>query len=259
MELGTEAQGLRASRRNVVRGAAWSVPVIAVATAAPAFAASPCDVNSYTLDWSGGTSASGLTSYTPPTNPAGSGVKVGTATVAPPSGSLGSVMTVTFSSRMIGSMVRASDNLTLSAEQNVGGLGLGPGLNVSHADGIPSGYANRQELSISFTREVTGLQFTITDIDALSGGWIDQIAVSGTRTGTPVATVQGTGATDNPWMPTVYGNRPNNASGGNVSVAFTAPIPANTPIVISFWNMTNGGDGNQRVFLSDMTFNAKGC
>lgn len=40
MELGTEARGLRASRRNVVRGAAWSVPVIAVATAAPAFAAS---------------------------------------------------------------------------------------------------------------------------------------------------------------------------------------------------------------------------
>lgn len=255
----TVLDATRTSRRTLVRGAAWTVPVVAVAATAPAFAASPCDVNSYTLDWNGGTAASGLTSYTAPTNPAGNGIKVGTATVNPPSGSLGSALTVTFTSRMYGTMPRATDNLTLSSEQNVGGLGLGRGLNISHADGIPSGYANRQEISIAFNREVTGLQFTITDIDAQEGDWIDQIAIDGARTGTRVSTVQGAGTTNTPWMATVYGNRANNTSGGNVSVAFTAPIPANVPVVISFWNMTNGGNGNQRVFLSDFSFDAKGC
>ncbi len=37
------------SRRSLVRGAAWSVPVIAATTAAPAFAASPCPA--VTLAW----------------------------------------------------------------------------------------------------------------------------------------------------------------------------------------------------------------
>lgn len=37
----TATQPMRSTRRNVVRGAAWSVPVIATAATAPAFAASP--------------------------------------------------------------------------------------------------------------------------------------------------------------------------------------------------------------------------
>jgi hypothetical protein len=36
-------------RRSVIRSAAWSVPVITVATAAPAFAVSSSDVGAYTL------------------------------------------------------------------------------------------------------------------------------------------------------------------------------------------------------------------
>src|SRR6478672_464529 len=40
------------SRRTVVRGAAWSVPVVAVAATAPAFAASPCaTLYPFRLDW----------------------------------------------------------------------------------------------------------------------------------------------------------------------------------------------------------------
>ena len=34
---------VRPSRRTVTRAAAWTVPVIAVAATAPAYAASPCD------------------------------------------------------------------------------------------------------------------------------------------------------------------------------------------------------------------------
>lgn len=42
-EIPPEAEPPRVSRRSVVRGAAWSVPVIVVAAAAPALAASPSD------------------------------------------------------------------------------------------------------------------------------------------------------------------------------------------------------------------------
>lgn len=250
---------LRPTRRTLVRGAAWSVPVISVAAAAPAFAASPCDVSTYTLNWAGGATALGVTTYAAPANPGGNGVKTGVATVNAPTGSLGSALTVTLKSTMFGSMSRDGDNLTLSDETNVGGLGLGRGLNISHADGIPSGYNNRQEIAISFSRDVSELKFTITDIDAQNGDWIDQVSLSGTRTGTPVATTQGAGTTDVPWMATAYGNRANNTGGGNVGIEYTATIPANTSILFSFWNQNNGGNGNQRVFLSDMTFKAKGC
>lgn len=39
--VGPDKQGLRPNRRTVVRGAAWTVPVVAVAASAPAFATSP--------------------------------------------------------------------------------------------------------------------------------------------------------------------------------------------------------------------------
>ena len=38
-----QASNTRISRRTVARGAVWSAPIVAVSTAAPAFAASPCD------------------------------------------------------------------------------------------------------------------------------------------------------------------------------------------------------------------------
>ncbi len=52
------------SRRSVVRGAAWTVPVVAVATTAPAFAASaiPCPVVPPSSQWSATTITSGTPS-----------------------------------------------------------------------------------------------------------------------------------------------------------------------------------------------------
>ena len=41
------------TRRNILRGAAWTTPAIALATAAPAMAASPdpCEPTPVTVDW----------------------------------------------------------------------------------------------------------------------------------------------------------------------------------------------------------------
>ena len=63
---------LRPTRRTLVRGAAWSVPVVSIAAAAPAFAAS-CDTQPYLLDW-------GVTSFSP--GPLDGATRVATASWA---------------------------------------------------------------------------------------------------------------------------------------------------------------------------------
>lgn len=254
------------TRRNVVRTAAWTVPVVAASIGAPAFAAS-CGMTTHTwrLDWSNDNTVDAFsTSYPNPTT--AGGIQTGVATITGPVGTL--PVKVTFRSQMIGSMQRDGDNLRVSnvlspAANNVGGLNQGAGLNISHQSPIPTGRANRQEVSISFDRAVTGLSFTIADIDRQTGDWNDRVELTGSRTysgpningdgtnGTPPAN------TNNAWRPDDQGNQNNSSGAGNLTVTYSGTIAANTPIVMSFWN--SAGDGNQRIFLSDFTFTAAGC
>lgn len=252
------------SRRNVVRTAAWTVPVVAAAVGAPAFAAS-CGTTSYTwrLDWSNDDATDQFTtSYPTPTTV--SGVQTGVATITGPAGTV--PVAVTFTSQMYGTMQRDADNLRVSsvlspAANNVGGLNQGAGLNVSHQDPIPSGRDNRQEVSISFDRAVTGLSFTIADIDRQSGDWNDRVELTGSRTyAGPNISGNGTngpGGSNNAWRPDDAGNAGNSSSHGNLTVTYSGTIAASSPIVLTFWN--SSGNGNQRIFLSDFTFTAMGC
>lgn len=252
------------SRRNVVRTAAWTVPVVAAAVSAPAFAAS-CGTTSYTwrLDWSNDNATDQFTtSYPTPTT--ASGVQTGVATITGPAGTV--PVAVTFASRMYGTMQRDANNLRVSsvltpAANNVGGLNQGAGLNVSHQDPIPSGRANRQEVSISFDRAVTGLSFTIADIDRQTNDWNDRVELTGSRTyAGPNLSGDGTngpGGSNNAWRPDDNGNAGNGSSYGNLTVTYSGTIAANAPIVLTFWN--SAGNGNQRIFLSDFTFTASGC
>ncbi|PKH38301.1 hypothetical protein [Nocardioides alpinus] len=255
------------SRRNVVRSAAWTVPIVAVTAAAPAYAAS-CGTATYTwrLDWSNDNATDAFTTTYPAPTTLG-GVQTGVATITGPAGT--TPLKVTFSSQMQGTMSRDGDNLQLSsslspAADNVGGLNQGAGLNISHQSPIPNGRGNRQDISISFDRPVTGLTFTITDIDRQDGDWNDRVELTGTRTfSAPNVSGNGTNGTapmfnNNAWRPRNNAdNADNDSNDGNVTVTFGGTIAANTAIVMSFWN--NSGNGNQRVFLSDFTFTALGC
>ena len=58
------------------------------------------------------------------------------------------------------------------------------GLNISHAAAIVSGRDNRQHIAISFNSAVTGLTFTITDIDSAAGNWYDRVELAGGPTRT---------------------------------------------------------------------------
>lgn len=255
------------SRRSVVRSATWTVPIVAASVAAPAYAAS-CGTTTYTwrLDWSNdNTTDAFTTAYPAPTTV--NGIQTGTATITGPAGT--TPVKVTFSSQMLGTMSRDGDNLRVSntlspAVNNVGGLNQGAGLNISHAAPIPTGRANRQEISISFDRPVTGLTFTITDVDRSNGNWNDRVELTGSRTFVAAANVDGDGTNgvspsfvNNAWSPDNNGNAGNTSSTGNVAVTYAGTLASNTALVMSFWN--NSGDGNQRVFLSDFTFTALGC
>lgn len=266
MELGTDAHGLRASRRNVVRGAAWSVPVVAVATAAPAFAASPCDVTSYVLDWNGGSSAVGTTTWSR------TDFRSGRATITAPGGSAAGAIGVQFTSVWINdgnghSRDRRDPdfNLTVSAETNVGGLNQGRGLYIRHESPIDAGRRRRQRITIAFDRPVTGLKFTITDIDATSDQYWDRVelvasgpAGSPTFTPTPASGIAGTGGVDaDAWRQSRSNTTFNaNQGGGNVGVSFANNVAVSF-MTLDFWSAT--ASGQQAIYLSDFRFSAKGC
>ncbi len=152
------------SRRNVVRTAAWTVPVVATTIAAPSFAAS-CASTTYDwrLDW--GATGNDLHHAVPSSN----GIQTGDAVITGAAGT--TPMAVTFRSEMFGSMQRDGDNLRLSsglARRAPPTWAGEPGARSQHLarSTDPVGQrANRQEVQISFNRAVTNLSFTITDID----------------------------------------------------------------------------------------------
>ncbi len=201
------------SRRNVVRTAAWTVPVVAAGTAVPAYAAS-CGNTSYPwrLDWDNDqTSDQFTTSYpaAPTTNQ--QGVRTATATVTGPVGT--NAMTVTFRSTMSGTDTRTNNNLRVDAATypNVGATG-GTGLLLQHQD-ITSGRANSyQQVEITFNRSVSNLRFTITDIDSNDqngngNDFWDRVELSGARTFTTTprpgnnngSYILGAGTLADPW------------------------------------------------------------
>ena len=239
----------RPSRRSVVRGVAWSVPVVSMVATVPAYAASCGSTNyAYTLDWNTAsirtsTSGNAVTATVLTSGPAGS-----------------SPIGVSFRSTTTGTVTRDSDNLTVSSETNVGGLG-GKALNISHSAPITANYANRQTIAISFDRDVTGLDFYITDIDSndsSNSDWWDRVSLSGSYGQTRDSKIRGTGSTTDPWY---YDdddtNIANNATGARVRVTYSGTIAANTTITFEYWTTQSGG--NQRIFLTDFKWTSRGC
>ncbi|MDR7252147.1 hypothetical protein J2X46_001123 [Nocardioides sp. BE266] len=231
--------------------------MVSMAATAPAFAAS-CGATTYayTLDWNTATintstSGNAVTATTSITGPAGS-----------------SAILATFKSTTTGSVTRDSDNLTVSSETNVGNLG-GKALNISHSSPITAGSGNRQTVAISFNRAVTGLNFYISDIDSsltnvgsqrnpVYSGWWDRVSLTGTYTPNRDTNLRGSGTSNDPWY---YNdsdtNVGNEAAGARVKVTYSGTIAANTTITLEYWTTQAGG--NQRIFLTDFGFDAKGC
>lgn len=241
---------VRTSRRALVHGAAWSVPVVTVAAAAPAFAASPCATDyNLRLDW-------GTTTY------AKASANLGTATVTAGAGT--SPVTVSFASTKNGTGVRAASNLTVTTQTNVGGSGAGEqALELYHAQPSTSGRANRQDVVITFSRPVTGLSFTISDIDSFDDNghdndYVDYVELTGTYAATKASGLLGSGTQADPWrMQNTNNSIATTSSAGNVSVTYPGAV---TSITLSFYNgAQQQAKGQHAIYLNDLTFTTTGC
>lgn len=261
-------RSLTTSRRTLVRGAAWSVPVVAVAATAPAYATSTCADGAYRIRWA--------TDYAP-------GTKTATAnrTGTSGTGSIGNApLTLTITNEFGGSMGSGSagggvSNLTASP-WNVAGVGA-PGLTImqqattstvwwsnSVRNALPTPRSgNFQRVTLTFNRPVWDLKFTITDIDSNAGQYQDRIFVSGSPSFTFNSGISGGGSSTAPWQPVNNDQNwdPQTQAQGNVMVDYTGQ-PASAVFTITYWNDQSGnltGDGLQGVFLGTFTFSAETC
>lgn len=258
------------SRRSVTRAAAWSVPVVATVVSAPAFAASPCDARPGAVDWSLGPRYSRASAST------------ATYTVPDPDGTgPGQPLVLTVTNTFLGTNTRLGDqwinygwqggvNDNLRTATGVGGSSSSTTSLVLHqspwrdADkvGTWSTTSNRSITTFSFSREVTDLSFIIRDIDSSSGDFWDGIALSGTTftsTKSNSGYVSGTGAVSDPFRSGGV-NYPvgDNATDGNVTISMASV----TSFEFHYWNLSDTGssaDGDQKVFLSGMSFAYRPC
>jgi hypothetical protein len=224
---------LQTTRRTVVRGAAWSVPVIAAATTAPAFAAS-CDSTVPTT--------MNLTSRT-----GGDGTTVGFAS-APSNMQLG------------GWNLRSDDTSQMPA----GWIEFENAPRASGGDSNPSIY---QDITVTFSRAVRKLTFDLRDIDTSGSGtqnnrtynYWDAIAIHGTTApygATLGAALTGLGTIASPWRQENFANTPpgsNQAASNAMTVWFDGPV---TTFKFRYWSLRgrNSYSGTQAVWMGNITY-----
>ena len=267
----TEPRPSAVNRRTVLAGAAWSVPGVLVAAAAPAFAAS-CDPITTRIDW-----ASTNYTYIGPTS--------GKYTIPDLDGAgPQQAVTLTITQTSIGSntqtgsqyyngwykgdpnaQTKLNDNLKVTT-YNVGGTGdRGLAFHQSPKSDSNKGYstANLSSYSFTFSRPVSNLSFTITDIDSHQYDFDDMVSITSaspyTYTKADSTFIQGTGTYSNPFSTAYYQNVPDTGTAGNVTIKFASVTSFN----LYYWNYESGYsstiDGDQRIFLSDFTVTYNPC
>lgn len=247
---------VRPTRRTLTRAALWTVPVVAVAATAPAYAASCAServssngsVTTYTRDsaikWRGTFDADGAGPK--PSN----------------------VMTIdaTYDSGMV---VRNDgpngtfDNFTILSP--VGGLGTS-GIVLAQrptADTPTAPLAALGHYKFTFTRAVTNLSFTLTDIDSASGDFLDAVQLSpGFAFRDAAAGLTGVGTAASPFkQKTADVNADNSSSGaGNVTITYPGPL---TTFTVSYGNQAasfaTGVDQDQVVTITNIAFDYMPC
>ena len=261
-------------RRTLVAAGAWTIPVVAAATAAPAYAASPCEKNySYLVDWK----AAGWFARTS----ANSGSAAANSIAAG-----GQAMSIGFASAFIGaangytldpaynlSVPGPSAGGALPNVTNLGNIvpnGAERGLCLQHTASTTATVANGspdrgQELTVSFPRDVTDLSFWLVDIDSTSTGYWDRVRFTtqpAVAPGSPSANVFGNSFGTAPFQ---YGNgkKPTdsnideNTANARVQVSFAGPVRT---LVMQYWNASySSGTSIQRIYLHNLRFTAKGC
>ncbi len=224
-------------RRQLVGGAVWSVPVISLAAAAPAAAASRCAP--VTFVWLGG----GRTKNSVFVSGAAGGVTVSVtvsgSNAGPSNNRINAESTTTF------------NGYTSYYEQEL----LSP---------ATSSTTNPLTTTLNFSQPVLGLSFSFFDIDRGSAGtapsYIDAVTITSHTAGidysaTNGVNVQGDGSPTTPWQGK-SGTGQISAKEGNADVVFTVPVSSFT---WTYRDLSDGTSTDHFIGLSDLTFTPTSC
>ena len=218
------------SRRTVAHGLAWTVPAVAAAAAAPAFAVSCANPAAFT-----GRFTQADVYGTPPSTYTWSAAGRTPITL--------SLNTVADSGKSL-----TPNNLTSAGGSNQGYNGLGD----LRADGLllqQSG-SGGQRLTITFSRPVTNLQFTIADVDWLRSRYRDAIVLDPEPTSvTNGPPLQGNGTTGSPVSAVSAGEVSSDTEANRSRVTYAGPINSFT----LYFSSTDGTTA-QQIFLTGLTF-----
>lgn len=210
----------RISRRTLTAGLAWTVPAVAVAGAAPAFAASCTLSTTQNVTWAA--NADNDSSYRTQTGTTANTSSVSVTTAF--TGTSGGIDTsFNMSSRTVAT---TNDSIIISND-------------VPYSTSTPA--ANYQDVTFTFSKPVYNLTFTIDDIDRINNGgtypgYYDQVALLSlsTYTATKGSYLTGSGTTGDPWRTAVDVNGSYDAR-QSVTVSFAGPV---TSFTIRFWTST---------------------
>lgn len=243
----------RPSRRTVTRTVAWTVPVVAASAAVPAYAASCTPLTGVSFaSWSGTVSNGGL-DYV--------------QTYTPPPGASAAPITMRIAASYTGFVKAGSEGSNgpslYDVYDPVGSTGK-PGLGLIQSvtrrlDRPAPGRNARGAYTFSFTRPVSNLVLTFTDIDQTAGDFRDRAELDGSWAEVARGSgVSGAGTQASPWAGgAAYSDSSSGA--GNVTVRFADPL---TSFTLTYWNAEtswSGVDRNQAVFVTDVSFDYQPC
>lgn len=240
------------TRRTVLRTAAWSAPVVAVAAATPAHAAaSPCEPQAYTAPV---TSAN----YTRTSTSAGSG----TVALAPGGAAGATTFAYSVTSTLIGSALRYSSNLAqINASARAGGS---PVSTVWDAYQYAA-YGEGQVFTWTFARPVSNISLVVIDIDSNTPtvGFRDAVSTSPSPVASSIqfanaSYLQGSGTPGSPFQTTSgQGSSGTGSSNGNVTFQLAGPL---TQFTLTYTNSRPAsGRPAQAIGMAITGLEASGC
>lgn len=218
--------GGASTRRSVLRAAAWTTPVIALAAAAPAYAASPgqCTV---------------MTNYNL--------LKKRKKQTKVPFTDSDVTMSITLTP---GNGWSASDeNLTIQQGPQ-GGIYK----DWLKLENVSSSKGANVLVTFTFSKAVSKLKFSLFDLDSIENGYIDAVIWNTEPTSSSIGSgLKGNGTSRTPWQKSSYGEIDSSQQVGNVDLAFDGPI---TTVQFTYFNNSEKTSkfNNQLIGISNIQF-----
>ena len=217
-------------RRAVTRGAAWSIPVVSLAVAAPAMAASGCKMTTGQLNWDvfgNGTNQTGKVLATT----GGTGVTV-TISLSGDTGATGNGVVT---------------NALTGGQSQV--------MRFTSPNGVNN---TSQTVTLTFSKPVQNVSFSLLDIDSAPGGYYDEVVINTAGfTGSKHVNVIGAGAaTGNgnnkgPYRaPDSDSPVDGSSSDGNVDLSWSGPVSS----VSCVYRQNGTMNGSPFIGISDIAF-----